>query len=161
METVLNLYHPEGAKFFKYCSDLSIATQVLLDPDYRMPERKVTLGYRFFPQSSSRLKSLGEILDHFQDGRAFYVQTKLDGWRMLMHYDQGKFTWYSRSNEDFSNLYGKNANSGSLAPIMSQQINNSVATCILDGEVVPYDEEIGRYLPSYKMKSASNGKIVF
>jgi DNA ligase-4 len=154
---VLNLYHPMGGQFLKYCSDLSIATQVLLDPDYRMPERKVTLGYRFFPQSSTRLKSLGEISDHFLDGTSFYIQTKLDGWRMLMHYDMGNLTWYSRSNEDFSNLYGKDASSGSMAPIICQQINSGVSTCILDGEVVPYDEEAGRYLPSVKMKSVSKG----
>jgi DNA ligase-4 len=158
IEKVLNLYHSQGAEFFKYCSDLSIATQVLLDPDYRIPERKVTLGHRFFPQSSARLRSLGEISDHFPDETPYYIQTKLDGWRMLMHYDEGKIMWYSRSNEDFTNLYGKDANSGSLAPIICQQINSSVSTCILDGEVVPYDEETGRYLSSYKMKSVSKGK---
>ena len=104
-----------------------MATKVLLDPSFRMPERKVTLGYRFFPQASSRLKSLSDILDHFKDGRVFYMQTKLDGWRMLMHYDRGNFTWYSRSNEDFTNLYGKDLNSGSLAPIMSRLINGNVS----------------------------------
>jgi ATP-dependent DNA ligase len=115
-----------GGQFLKYCSDLSIATQVLLDPDYRMPERKVTLGYRFFPQSSTRLKSLGEISDHFLDGTSFYIQTKLDGWRMLMHYDMGNLTWYSRSNEDFSNLYGKDASSGSMALSLTNLNNKPV-----------------------------------
>jgi hypothetical protein len=44
-----------------------------------------------------------------------------------------------------------------MAPIICQQINSGVSTCILDGEVVPYDEEAGRYLPSVKMKSVSKG----
>jgi len=44
----------------------------------------------------------------------FWIEEKLDGERMQMHYDNGKFMFWSRKAKDYTRLYGSCFDDGSL-----------------------------------------------
>ena len=129
-DSLLKLYHPQGDQVFQLNHDLATVTKLLLNPDYRMDEKKLSLFHRFLPQNSNRLATLSSLFDHFKDGREFRMQTKLDGWRVLMHYERGVFKWYSRNDVDYTRVYGADAASGSLAPFVSRQLLPGVDKCV-------------------------------
>jgi DNA ligase-4 len=75
-----------------------------------------------------------------------------------MHYQDGKFNWFSRNAYDYSGEYGASPNEGSLAPIVYEQLKkDQVESCIFDGEVLPYDETTGCYLKPSDILSTSKG----
>ncbi|KAG2197468.1 hypothetical protein INT47_003076 [Mucor saturninus] len=96
--------------------------------------------------------------------KPFYAEQKLDGERMLMHYDPelDKFMWFTRRKNDNSRRYGssskdKNKLSGHIAGGLP---NKSI---ILDGEMIAYDPSVNGFLPFGTLKSTSvndGGEVV-
>ena len=141
---------------------MKVVCDTLLDPNYVLPEKSIQVFRRFLPQLSEKLEHLQDIRNTYPEGHPFYMQTKLDGWRVMMHYQDGKFQWFSRNAVDYSGEYGASPAQGSLAPIVYEHLKREqVESCILDGEVLPYDEITGKYLKPSDILSTSKGSKFF
>lgn len=88
--------------------------------------------------------------------KPFYSEQKLDGERMLMHYDpdQDRFAWFTRKKNDNTKRYGS---SSSDHRKLSGHIYQGLPkrSIILDGEMVAYDPTVDGFLPFGTLKSTS------
>ncbi|KAL9553688.1 hypothetical protein MBANPS3_003165 [Mucor bainieri] len=92
--------------------------------------------------------------------KPFYVEEKLDGERVLMHYDEQKdqFLWHSRKRLDENFLYGSSSKELSK---LSSRVYKGITTkkVILDGEMRAYDPQQGIYLEFGTLKDAAKRDI--
>ncbi|KAF1799465.1 ATP dependent DNA ligase domain-containing protein [Mucor lusitanicus] len=92
--------------------------------------------------------------------KPFYVEKKLDGERVLMHYDKEKdqFLWHSRRRIDENYLYGSSSKEMNK---LSSRIHESFQTkkVILDGEMLAYDPQQGIFLEFGTLKDAAKRDI--
>eukprot|EP00392_Amoebophrya_sp_AT5.2_P010881 g10948.t1 len=81
---------------------------------------------------------------------AYYVETKLDGERMLCHIDraEGRLELFTRNGNDYTPRYG---------PQMKETILNCFGgeQGILDGEILGFDEQLQCFLPFGTNRAAS------
>ena len=73
------------------------------------------------------------------EGNPFLMDVKLDGERMLAHIDGGEIFLFSRNGMNHTDCYAP------LAKIIKMSVN--ISSCILDGEVVAWDNEKECFLP--------------
>eukprot|EP00904_Undaria_pinnatifida_P001070 jgi/Undpi1/10964/HiC_scaffold_30.g13265.m1 len=73
-------------------------------------------------------------------GRPFCMDIKIDGERMLCHREGDKVMWFTRNAKDYTDKYG---------PVLTPLILAGVSAhkCILDGEVVTWDDATGSMVP--------------
>jgi DNA ligase 4 len=65
------------------------------------------------------------------NGDQFWVETKLDGERIQMHYRNGTFMWFSRSRKNYTDLYGANCNAGSSTVFIKDCLPENVERFII------------------------------
>lgn len=116
-KSILPVYHADGYKLFQVRSNLAEICSILSDEHYRMPKFDIEFGNVFEPQRSKKFSPQDAVA--LYGGRNFWVETKLDGERIQMHYQNGTFKWVSRSRKDYTKLYGESCDEGSLAPYIS------------------------------------------
>lgn len=63
----------------------------------------------------------------------FWIEEKLDGERMQMHFENGKFMFWSRRAKDYTRLYGSCWEDGSLTRHLKEAFDKGVRRfiCIL------------------------------
>jgi DNA ligase 4 len=131
--------------------------ETLRDPLVRLNETEICLGLSFSPMLSDKvdIAQLGSFFG--PDQPELYVETKLDGERVQIHYQNTSFRYFSRfiilyrrfscannyfscrNGFDFSSAYGSDATSGSLTSRLVQAILPNVSSFILDGEMMVWD----------------------
>lgn len=70
---------------------------------------------------------------------SFAIEPKLDGERMVIHYDSSKNNrtlFLTRNCNDYTSNYGP-----VMSPIVINNIHDDVESCILDGEMVAWDRK--------------------
>lgn len=105
----------------------------------RVDAPRLELFEPFQVHLSNRVVSLEKALEQMK-GRPFFMERKIDGERYVVHKQQSEIKLYSRSCREPSAGYYRN-----LQSTLLQQI--TVEECILDGEVVTWDKELGTYQP--------------
>ncbi|CAI5756376.1 unnamed protein product [Candida verbasci] len=173
---MFNQWHPDGYRLYKICNNLKLTFYTLTDVNKRVPleDLKIHPMYRFKPMLSVKLtkdyqKLITNTLQkkhemnqeyenlynqmHLQS--KFYIEEKMDGDRMILHYENNHFMFFSRRLKDYSFLYGRNYNSGSLTKYLKGAFPNQVTSIILDGEMVAYDYERKAILPFGTLKSSA------
>jgi DNA ligase-4 len=120
-ESILSIYHPNAYEYFQYCSDLKRMVQDLRDNKVRFDRYSFKLFMPFSPQLCKR-STVDECVE-LMGFKEFWVETKLDGERIQMHFERGRFGWWSRNGKDYSYLYGSSGDSGSLGPHIKQSIS--------------------------------------
>jgi DNA ligase-4 len=91
--SILPLYHPDAVKYFQVCKNLKKLCEDLHDPLVRIDEFPITLFNPFSPQLCVQA-DLSLLVEFCTD--RFWIETKLDGERMQMHYKNGEYKWWSR-----------------------------------------------------------------
>jgi DNA ligase-4 len=164
-----NLWHPDAESLYSVTSDLKRVSWQLWDPTYRLPsnENQISLMSCFQPQLASFRRhaydKLDDIIrDNMPSGK-FFIEEKMDGERIQIHYaDRGKqVRFFSRKIKDYSYLYGTYAgdNNGSITKYLKGVINDKVVNCIIDGEMVAWDDNEGGIAPFGTLKTAAAGDI--
>jgi DNA ligase-4 len=153
--SILPLFHADAFKYFQVCADLKQLCEDLSDPQFRMENFVVRMFCPFAPQLSKRLDKVEEIPQEVGGGM-FWIETKLDGERIQMHYENGRFEWWSRNTKDYTSMYGGTWTAGSLVPRMTGCFSSVVKNCILDGEMLAYNTETKSFEPFGSLKTASN-----
>ena len=89
----------------------------------------------------------------------FWIETKLDGERMQMHYNNGTFLWFSRAGTPYTYLYGSSYSSGAITKYISGCIPSSINTLVLDGEMMEYSIDKKGFCKFNSLKTAANDTL--
>lgn len=141
-------------KLFVVCNDLQKTFQYFSIHDTISPEMLIPqVGYPFQPQASHKLTlSYQKLCENMPQ---FFIEEKVDGDRMVLHYDNGKFKYFTRRIRDYTLVYGENFQTGSLSRYLKDCFHPSVKKIILDGEMVAWDNVRNLILPFGTLKLAA------
>lgn len=171
-------WHPDAYELFKVCNDMKKIFWALTDPEKRLNRDQlcVQLMYQFVPQSSKKLEVSYEALckrmaaKMSREGKdpkllqqydseliedVFLIEEKVDGDRMLMHMNEGKFLWHTRRRRDYTMVYGENYHIGSLTKHLVDALNPAVKSIVLDGEMVAWSKDQNALLPFGTLRLAA------
>ncbi|ORY95305.1 ATP dependent DNA ligase domain-domain-containing protein [Syncephalastrum racemosum] len=154
--SMFDVFHPQARDLFAVCSSLEKVCSDLKDPFTKLGKSTIELFSPFKPQLAAPW-SIKDARDAtlVQHNGIFYIEQKIDGERIQMHYDkaQDKFLWWSRRGTDYTHLYGGSPHVPGLARRMAECIKAD--TLILDGEMVSYDPKLDAYLPFGTLKTSA------
>ncbi|KAJ3129275.1 DNA ligase (ATP) [Nowakowskiella sp. JEL0407] len=139
-DSILDIYHPNAKAFHNHYGDLQKLCETLKDPNYRMEEEGISLFNKFVPMLAHRVDNMEEIVK-LMNGEEFYMQTKVDGERIVMHRKGDEYKWFSRKQTDYTKDYGATKNEGCLAKYIHETFHERVTSIILDGEMCYYDAD--------------------
>lgn len=167
-------WHPDALRLYQVCNSLNLTLNRLKDPVVRMEpdqlnikpllpfkpqlSQRLTANYNFLVQDmqvrSNQLMDGGlqQMYDSLKLDGKFYIEEKMDGDRMLLHYHDGSFKFYSRRLRDYTLLYGESYASGALSPHLRGVFPDLVQSVVLDGEMVAWDHLRQQILPFGTLK---------
>lgn len=168
-----NSWHPDGYRLFSICNSLETTFNLLSDPNKRFETKDLGIHprFKFKPQLAEKLSSNYDIVvrklqkkqpmepqyeakfKQLQLENKFYIEEKMDGDRMLLHKEGGRFKFFSRRLKDYSFLYGESLQFGSLTKYLRDAFANNIDSIILDGEMVAFDYKRQAILPFGTLKS--------
>lgn len=98
---------------------------------------ELSVGHPVNPMLAQRAESIDEVLERMGGKAAFEI--KLDGIRIQAHKDGDKITMFTRSMEDYTNMF----------PDLIDPIRRALKSkrAILDGELVAIDKKTGKPMP--------------
>ncbi|CDK25516.1 unnamed protein product [Kuraishia capsulata CBS 1993] len=155
------LWKPNGLRQFNVTNDLKqiFKNREIPDQDSAESMPSIQLMNPFAPQLSPFPPESYEKLANRLNNK-FWIEEKLDGERIQIHMDlrTGNFKFFSRRGKDYSSIYGENGSvPGSVASciIRNHVFVPGVNNCIIDGEMVAWDEERQQILPFGTLKGAA------
>ncbi|CAI4228054.1 unnamed protein product [Auanema sp. JU1783] len=115
------------------------------------------LGCNFSPMLLARL-TIGEVEDQMRNLHGgFYLETKFDGEHVILHKNGDDYKWFTRNGKDFTMNYGSNKNE-KLAAAIHSFFKPTLKQCILDCELMHYDEATGKLIRH--LDHASDGIVL-
>lgn len=163
--TFFRCWHPDAQLLFNVTNNLKEVCHELWDNDVRLEAKDQVVRPLscFRPQRALFKKNVignfSEIVDQMPG--FFYIEEKMDGERMQLHYvDHGKeMRYFSRRGKDYTAYYGKSVEDtkGTLSKHLKNVISSRVSNCILDGEMVAWDDYNKELCPFNKIKQAATG----
>lgn len=161
--TILQCFHPNSTDLYKVVNSLKLICNQLWDPQVTLQKRDtgIRLGSCFKPMRAKFIPGVYSDLDvvvakmnptkttkqqkQQREPSRFYIEEKVDGERVQLHYTDGGKTcrYFSRRGYEYSTLYGTSVDSkeGTLTPYLKSCISETTMSCILDGEMVAFDTE--------------------
>lgn len=142
---ILKCYHLEAPQYYNVCSNLKRVVDDLIDPSKTI-KPQISVMNAFRPMLAERGADLEDVLSKEQE--YLFVEDKLDGERIQLHYDGAEFRMFSRVGNNSTALYSQ-----TFLPFLPSSMKE-LAPFILDGEILIYDpKEGGNYLPYDSVKS--------
>lgn len=154
---VLKCVHPDAQELYNMTSNLRRVCQVLRNPSVRLQGSQCTLSLfePFVPMLASR-ESIEETMEHMPACKAI-VEPKLDGERIQLHTDLTTFRYWSRRGFEYTYLYGRTADEGSLTPHIAKDcFKEGTTDVILDGEMLAYDPITKDFMPFGTLKPSAD-----
>eukprot|EP00111_Clytia_hemisphaerica_P007155 TCONS_00020786-protein len=142
--SIFPLYHKDALELFNVCNSLSKVCLDLHDENIELNETEISLFTPFRPMLGQRvvLEDVEKLMHH----RHFIIETKIDGERMQMHKNEDEYRYFSRNSNDYSENFGITKYRGSFTPHVTHLFKEDIKTCILDGEMVGFDDEIDNFV---------------
>jgi DNA ligase-4 len=156
-KTFFDAWHPDADALFNISSSLRRVCWELWDPEFRMEDdtKGITLMSCFQPQLAQfQKKSLAHVIK-VMNGQEFWIEEKLDGERMQMHFNEGQFRWWSRKAKDYTHLYGSSFEDGSMTRFISDAFDKGVKSIVLDGEMITWDPKLDCVVGFGTLKTAA------
>ena len=101
-----------------------------------------------------------DVIEKEMNFEPFFIELKYDGERMLAHRDpQENFRFYSRNCNDFTSDFGEHPRTGKFCHYINQALAPDVKSVILDGEVCPYDKNLGTFVNKSKQMNIRQLKM--
>lgn len=140
-ELVLSALSPNALSRYNECTNLRTVVEETGAADTDLNGLKPTSIFSPMLAKGFSSSSHGQVaaVESAMEGNPFLMDVKLDGERMLVHIEGGKVLLYSRNGLDHTDVYAP------LAEIIKMSFN--ISSCILDGEVVAWDNEKESFLP--------------
>ncbi|KAG1046723.1 hypothetical protein G6F43_010802 [Rhizopus delemar] len=168
--SVLTVFHKDAKAAYDSGKSLYYICRELMHSSAKFNDEHISIFYPLKPQrgvrnSNDEFKKFIEdnqklFLRHSSKAPYFYVEEKIDGDRMQLHYDPGldKFMWFTRNQNNFTLRFGSNSNdTGKL----SSQIYKGLPSkrVILDGEMVAFDPKTNVILPFGTVRTSTQNDI--
>jgi DNA ligase-4 len=158
-KTFFDAWHPDADALFNVSSSLRRVCWELFDTDFRMQDdgKGVTLMSCFQPQLAQfQKKQLEHVVKAMgTEEEEFWIEEKLDGERMQMHFSEGAFRWWSRKAKEYTHLYGDSFETGSVARFARDAFDRRVNSIILDGEMITWDPKLDCIVGFGTLKTAA------
>jgi DNA ligase-4 len=158
-KTFFDAWHPDADALFNVSSSLRRVCWELFDTDFRMQDdgKGVKLMSCFQPQLAQfQKKQLEHVVKAMgSEGEEFWIEEKLDGERMQMHFSNGEFRWWSRKAKEYTHLYGSSFETGSVARFATDAFDKRVKSIILDGEMITWDPKLDCIVGFGTLKTAA------
>eukprot|EP01022_Parablepharisma_sp_SALTPOND_P026654 TRINITY_DN64553_c0_g1_i1.p1 TRINITY_DN64553_c0_g1~~TRINITY_DN64553_c0_g1_i1.p1 ORF type:complete len:880 (-),score=84.68 TRINITY_DN64553_c0_g1_i1:2791-5430(-) len=132
-ETILKTYSSNALTLYNITSDLKEA----LAKNECKHALKVFMPIRPMLAEKVSLKSLQEFVN---TSVPVLIETKFDGERIQCHFSEGTVQFFSRGSVNYTHIYGPK-----MGKIIQQNV--SANTCILDGEMVVWDNSKNALIP--------------
>ena len=135
--SVLHRLHPDAQAAFNTHSDLRLICETMRDPAIRFAEEIKMFGI-FEPMKAEKYH---EVVNPTKEMKEIAVEEKLDGHRMLVHYDRtlDKVVVVSRNKKEHTERYSE-----LLLPNLRECVKADKV--ILDGELMAFDGETGTFV---------------
>ncbi|KAJ3326597.1 DNA ligase (ATP) [Blyttiomyces sp. JEL0837] len=150
--SVFNIWHPSALDLWNISSSLSRVAHELKDLSVNIHSNELALNSPFKPMLSKSMTNTSAIRKVMK--RTFWIQTKLDGERMQLHKDGDSYKFFSRNGKDYTDLYGSSPDE-KLTKYIHPNIRGEIKSCILDGEMMSYSVETGRFEEFGALKKAA------
>lgn len=144
LHKVLDAYHPAASRAFGESANLEQVCRECTVPGFTHDGG----GLSVFTPACAMLASKARIADAARrlGDKGFYVEDKLDGERVMLHLErkpgeEPKLQFWTRNRKDFTKNYA-----AAMAGVVSRAVLPSVRSCILDGEMMAWDAQLGRHL---------------
>jgi DNA ligase-4 len=151
--TILKHFHADADALHNSCMSLRRVADELWDPTVRLHVRVVNFGQPMKPMLADKVH-LSTLQQSVRE-KELVIETKLDGERLLLHYDKpsSSLFLFSRQGTDYSEEYGRQ-----LRPILSEHCGCS--SCVLDGEILAWNEvdQVFEDFGTLKTVAAGEGK---
>ncbi|KAI9223255.1 hypothetical protein BC828DRAFT_396154 [Blastocladiella britannica] len=162
--TVLRAWHPAAYRLWTTSSDLSLVATSLLDPSMTLAEDAINIEpmVPFKPMLGFKADDFSALPARIADfAKPFYVQEKVDGERLTIHYANGIFKFYSRKSTVWDE-YGTSFDASQSS--WTRHVNgffvpDTVTSFILDGEMVSIDSRTGEVLPFGTLRTAAKSNV--
>lgn len=172
-KTFLDVWHPDAEVMFNISSSLKRVSWELWNGNIRLEKeenRGVSLGQCFQPQlaqyQAKRMKLVvaNMVTEECPD---FWIEEKLDGERMQLHFEVKKdkethelcktFRFWSRKAKEYTYLYGSSFKDkqSALTQHLDGVFDDGVQSIILDGEMITWDPEVDKMVPFGSLKTAA------
>ncbi|XP_049941540.1 DNA ligase 4 isoform X2 [Schistocerca serialis cubense] len=138
---IFNAFHPDASTLYDVSNDLSKVCTLLHNPDRRLHEVEITIFSPVRPMLSEQC-DIQKVENCMKNSAFYYIETKHDGERFQIHFMTGTFKYFSRNGFDYTDIYGSNAMTGVLTPLLSKQLQPGVQSFIIDGEMMVWDKNI-------------------
>ncbi|KAI8379658.1 uncharacterized protein BYT42DRAFT_569559 [Radiomyces spectabilis] len=151
--SIFDVYHHQARQLYDVCSNLQKVCEDLQNPLIAVGQTSIQLFQPFKPQLS--LREVPKNVRKFSSDGRFYIEQKIDGERMQMHFDRRsqRFRWWTRKATDYTEMYGDSPIPDKLAGAIFKNLRAD--SMILDGEMVAYDPNLDVYLPFGTLKSSA------
>lgn len=158
-QSVFAVFHPDADEMYNVNNSLEKVCIQLHDPNLRSHEIAISVFSPFSPM-------LGEFgnpdkISKVMAGKQFFIETKFDGERMLLHKQKGEYKYFSRSGTDYSKYFGCTKYEGSLSQHIHNCFHEEINPCILDGEMLGYHSStktFGSKADHYDIKARDLGE---
>ncbi|TIA90558.1 hypothetical protein E3P99_01513 [Wallemia hederae] len=155
--SILSRFHPDAYALFEVSTDLRTVAYKLYDHSIRLrdADSSVSLFQVFQPMLCKR-NTIAEVQKKMPKG-LWIVEEKMDGERIQLHKKGNRYKYWSRKAKDYTYLYGKSPQEGSLTPHIHSAFDKRVDEVVLDGEMLAYSGAIDGVLPFGTLKGSAKG----
>lgn len=146
-ETLLPLIHPNAPDFFPTNPSLIFLVEMFRG---KLPERvEAKPGTPVLPMLAMRnsLTRVEQSMKKKGEADIWFVETKYDGIRMMFHKKERKMQLFSRSGKDMTKEFS------TLIPFIAMSLQKGVKDCILDGELLIWNEAEEKVEPFSQVRS--------
>ncbi|EEB07442.1 DNA ligase Lig4 [Schizosaccharomyces japonicus yFS275] len=156
---ILSVFNIDAARLYRLCSSLKRVCYELHDPNKRLTkkQKEVNVFNCFQPQLANYTKvELKEVVECMHN-KPFWIEEKLDGERIQLHYARGNFQFYSRNSFNITDVYGSSYNDvdSKLTKYLIGSFQENVREVILDGEMVTWDPIMETVIPYGSLRASS------
>ena len=144
-DSVFKILHPDARELYNSVCDLKATCEKCIDPEYRHDAISICIFKALRPRLAARSdwRDVHKILSRKGD---YVAEHKLDGERLMLHFRRGQnggndhAEWYTRNCKNFSGNYGE-----PMGPVLRQCLKPELTECILDGEMMVWNNATGDY----------------
>lgn len=156
---MLKEFHPDAIDLFSSRNDLKSLCATLYDPKRRVATSSVQPFTPFFPERLSKAVSFSRILDTMKS-KPFWIETKLDGNRMLIHRVGNEYKYFTRRFNEETPQYGAYpSQAGTFTSEIHDQFDPKYNSFIIDGEMMAYDSKQKTFLPLTEVRKFASREI--
>lgn len=140
-EKLLGLYHPNASQLYNRNTDLKFLCDQVDNGKCTIELCGASLFNFIKPMLCQRVESK-KINEIISGNEQFIAEEKMDGERFQIHYDSrySKMKYFSRKGNDYTYKFESN-----LSREFSRLFDASINNCILDGEMMVWDQDNNKF----------------